>query len=359
MPPAIAIARTSCYLSFGQQQGSNVGKPAITVIGAGIIGLWQARELARRGFRVTLYEAAPQGHVGASSRYAGAMLAPFCEAEAAEPIVESLGRLGIERWREAYPGTVARGTLVVAAPRDLGELKRFAGMTRGHEAVDVAALASLEPELAGRFTRGLLFAAEAHLAPRPAMDFLLAELQRQGVELVLGRAVPEPVHLAAAAGEAVVDCRGMAARGALADLRGVRGEMAVVHAPDVALSRPVRLLHPRFPLYVVPWGEGHYMLGATVIESEDTGPVSVRSALELLGNAFALHPGFAEAVIVELGAGVRPAFANNVPAIVRRGRHILVNGAYRHGFLLAPALAEGVANYLEHDRADHPLLRAG
>ena len=79
-------------------------------------------------------------------------------------------------------------------------------------------------------------------------------------------------------------------------------------------------------------------------------PVTVRSALELLGSAYALHPAFGEAQIVELGAGVRPAFADNVPKIVVRGRTIHVNGLYRHGFLLAPVLAELVAGLPGHRR---------
>ena len=99
----------------------------------------------------------------------------------------------------------------------------------------------------------------------------------------------------------------------------MRGERLLVRAPDITLTRPVRLLHPRHPLYVVPWGEGRYMLGATVIESDDTRPITVRSALELLGMAYALHPAFGEAEILQ-GAGVRPAFADNVPQIVVRGR---------------------------------------
>jgi glycine oxidase len=94
------------------------------------------------------------------------------------------------------------------------------------------------------------------------------------------------------------------------------------------------------------------MIGATVIESEDAGPVSVRSALQLLGAAYALHPAFAEAEIVEVGAGVRPAFPDNVPKIVVRGRTIHVNGLYRHGFLMAPALAAQVAEHLEGGRVD-------
>ena len=40
------------------------------------------------------------------------------------------------------------------------------------------------------------------------------------------------------------------------------------------------------------------MIGATVIESEETGPISVRSALELLSAAYALDPAFGEAEIV-------------------------------------------------------------
>jgi glycine oxidase len=140
----------------------------------------------------------------------------------------------------------------------------------------------------------------------------------------------------------------------------VRGERALIRTHEVSLQRPVQLLHPRLPLYVVPWDDGVYMVGATVIESEDGGPVSVRSALELLGGAYAVHPAFAEAEILDLGAGVRPAFPDNVPrAIVREGgRRIYVNGAYRHGFLLAPVLARSVADYIENGTASE-LVVAG
>ena len=107
----------------------------------------------------------------------------------------------------------------------------------------------------------------------------------------------------------------------------------------------------------MPWGNGGFVIGATVIESEDTGPVTLRSALELLGAAYALHPAFGEAQVFDMGAGVRPAFPDNVPrAFVRCERRLIfVNGAYRHGFLLAPVLAEAVAGFLEKG-APHPLL---
>jgi glycine oxidase len=130
----------------------------------------------------------------------------------------------------------------------------------------------------------------------------------------------------------------------------------VVQTAEITLNRTVRLLHPRFPLYVVPWGAGTYVLGATVMETEDTGPVTLRSTLDLLGLAYALHPAFGEARVVSLDAGARPAFPDNVPRIVVRGRHVFVNGLYRHGFLLAPILAGMVAEYLENGTRDDRLF---
>ena len=178
---------------------------------------------------------------------------------------------------------------------------------------------------------------------------------RLGGTLRFGAAVPSPVWRAASDGGVVIDCRGLAAREDLPTLRGVRGEMAVLRSREVQIKRPVRLLHPRFGLYVVPWSDDRYMVGATVIERDDAGPVTVRSALDLLGTAYALHPGFGEAEILELSAGVRPAFPDNVPHIVAKGRRLLVNGAFRHGYLLAPVMAEIAATYLETG-ALHPIL---
>lgn len=318
-----------------------------TIVGAGILGLWQAFELARRGHRVTVFEAVPQSTSGGASRFAGAMLAPYCEDEGAEPIVRELGLAGLAMWREAYPVVMARGTLVVAGARDRPELVRFARMTRGHRSLEADRLAELEPDLAGRFQQALYYEDEAHLVPREAIAFLIGELHRLGAEMRFGAAVPDPVWRAGSAGGVVIDCRGLAARHELPNLRGVRGEMAVVRTREVGLTRPVRLLHPRFPLYVVPWGQDQYMIGATVIEREDGAPVTVRSALDLLGAAYAVHPAFGEAEIVELSAGVRPAFPDNVPRVVVRGRRLFVNGAYRHGYLMAPMLARIAADFLE------------
>jgi glycine oxidase len=228
--------------------------------------------------------------------------------------------------------------LVVSGPRDAPEIVRFAARTIKHRRLDEAAIAELEPELEGRFRRGLFFGDEGHLDPRAALKALLARFEALGGIVRFGTEMRE-----ARSFESVLDCRGFAARDALPELRPVRGEMLMLRARDVRLTRCVRFLHPRIPLYVVPRGEGLYMVGATMIESGDRSGVSARSAIELLSAAYALHPGFGEAEIVEMRADVRPAFPDNVPRIVERGGRIYVNGFYRHGFLLAPVFAEQAA----------------
>jgi glycine oxidase len=313
---------------------------SIAIRGAGVVGLWQALLLARAGHAVTIYERSTTPFAEACSPYAGAMLAPRCEEESADAVVGELGLRSIALWRATYPGIVVNGSLVVAPPRDHTLLDRFARMTQGSERLTGDTLAALEPDLAKRYTTALYYPGEAHLAPDAALDFLLAEARAAGARLILGEGkMPRNADL-------IIDCRGLAARDKLPTLRGVRGERIVVRARDVALTRPVRLLHPRFPLYAVPWGQNLFMIGATVVESEETGPVSVRSALELLSAAYALEPAFGEAEIVKLGAGARPAFPDNRPRIITAKGYIYVNGLYRHGFLLSPALAELVANYI-------------
>ena len=325
---------------------------SITVLGAGSFGLWQAYALARAGHRVRLLEASAEPFARAASLYGGVMLAPEREAETAPPLLRELGHEGVAAWLALYPQLVCAGSLVVAAARDSAELDRFAKMTRGHERLDSERLQKLEPELAGRFPSALFFADEAHMPAPAGLEFMLGKVRDSGVEVVFG------VDRAPETGNTVIDCRGLAARDELSDLRGVRGERLIVRSAEIALRRPIQLLHPRQPIYIVPWGDGRFMIGATVIETEDDGPVTVRSALELLGAAYAVHPAFGEAQIVDLGAGVRPAFPDNVPrAIVREGgRRIFVNGAYRHGFLLAPVLAAAVADYLATGRLRAPIL---
>jgi len=322
-------------------------KKKIAILGAGIAGLWQAFTLARAGHDVTLIERSKKPFENGCSFYAGGMLAPCAEQEGAEELIRELGLRSIELWREAYPETQLQGSLIVAAARDRRELDRFERMTEGHERVGEERIAELEPDLAGRYMSGLYFAGEGHLNPHQAMDFLLSAAEEAGAVAHFGR------DEAPGSADVVIDCRGLSARDELKELRGVRGERLIVRTGEVSLTRPVRLLHPRFPIYVVPWGYGFYLVGATQIESDETGPVTVRSALELLSTAYALHPGFGEAEIAGFGAGARPSFPDNLPRIIVKDGHIHVNGLYRHGFLLAPVLAELTARYIDEGEK-HP-----
>jgi glycine oxidase len=326
------------------------GRMRVTVIGAGVAGLASAIELAERGVQVEIVECGSSLGETACSFAAGGMLAPWCERESAEPEVAELGRLALDWWPKHVPGVTQAGTLVVAPRRDAAELERFARRTDHHERIAAERVAKLEPDLSGFFDKALFFKDEAHLDPRAALRALAGRLDALGVPIRFGCEVdPEQ-----AAADIVVDCRGFAARKSLPDLRGVRGEMLILRTSEISLARPVRLLHPRIPLYVVPRGDGLFMVGATSIESGARGGVTARSAVDLLNGAYALHPAFGEAEIVEMKADLRPAFPDNLPRIIRRGRIIHFNGLYRHGFLLSPAFARKAADAaIEALRTDH------
>ncbi|ORM72479.1 thiamine biosynthesis protein thio [Pantoea wallisii] len=294
-----------------------------SILGCGVAGLCVATLLAEQGEAVEV--------IGDDARlpaswFAGGMLAPWCEAESAPADVITLGQYSAAWWQQRVSGVQHNGTLVVAPPRDSQELNRFARMTDQHQWVNPA---DIEPALAGRFARGLFFAGEAHLDPRRALTEMRQTLQQCGVRFDARQPSGQ-----------VIDCRGIHARTQLPRLRAVRGEMLILQSHEVQFDRPIRLLHPRFPCYLVPRREGHFMLGATMVESDDASPISARAMMELLSAAYAIHPALAEARIIESGSGLRPAYPANLPEIHYHQHTFYLNGMYRHGFLLAPMMAE-------------------
>jgi glycine oxidase len=326
------------------------GDSPVSIIGAGIAGAWHALLFAQAGHAVTVHERSDAQMTESTSHFAGGMLAPWCEAESSEPVIGRLGVRSLDLWRQHFPDTPFRGSLVVTHARDRADFERFAKLTTNHRRLDAQALRELEPTLEG-FREALFYPDEGHVEPRRVLPELHARIAQAGGKIEFGSD--------ANAGDLygiVIDCRGLAAREVENELRGVKGEMIVVESSEVELSRPVRLIHPRFPLYVIPRGDGRFMLGATSIESEDSG-VSVRSALELLGAAYAVHPAFGEARIVEFGSGLRPAYPDNLPRISIEQQRIAVNGLYRHGFLLAPALAELTLGYVARGVIDNEVMR--
>ncbi len=311
----------------------------IRVIGAGVAGLTCAYEFARAGENVEIIERASGPGLGCSF-HAGGMISPWCEEEGAEPLVVEWGQEALDYWTKTIPAAEIHGSLVVAPARDRPDLLRFSRRTTNYETLDAAQIAALEPDLAGQFDEALFYPEEAHLDPRAAMAMLAARLAEcPNVTFHFNtdmEAVTEPVDW-------TLDCRGFSARDSLSDLRGVKGEMLVLETKEIALTRPVRMLHPRHPVYIVPRGDTRFMIGATMIENEEKSRLTARSILELLSAVYAIHPAFGEAEIVETGSDVRPAFPDNLPRLRLIDRALHVNGLYRHGFLLAPALARRAA----------------
>lgn len=312
--------------------------PTIAIIGGGVAGFVTALTLQDAGYHVHLYEKTRALGPDTCSWFAGGMIAPWCERDGADDLVRDRGIEALSWWAQHYDGVQQQGSLVLSAARDKSEIIRFARRTQEHELVDEAGIAELEPALAGRFREGLFYRKESHLDPRFALPALEERfLNNKGKVTrdceVVADALKE---------EIIIDCRGFAARADLPRLRGVRGEMIRIQTSEISFTRPVRLLHPRQPVYIVPRAHGVIMVGATSIESDSKAPVTVRSAYDLLEAVQRLHPVLGEANIIEVSAGVRPAYPDNLPDIEQAGRIIYANGLYRHGFLLSPWCARQV-----------------
>ncbi len=328
-----------------------------TVLGAGLMGRLLAVALAQRGCAVSLYEAQGPDAGGAAARVAAAMLAPLAESAIAPMSIARMGHYGLQRWPEllatlAQPVFFQReGTLVLWHRQDAAEAARFAAtLDRNAQALpefptlqrlDASGIEALEPGIGQRFMHGLWLPGEGQLDNRALLAALLATLQALPDVQIHWHSPRAPEDFAPAESERVIDCRGLGARPQWPALRGVRGEVIRVHAPEVGLTRPTRLVHPRYPLYIAPKPDGVFVIGATEIESDDMSPASVRSTLELLSAAYTVHSGFAEARLLEIATQCRPAFPDNLPEVRHlRPRVLQVNGLYRHGFLIAPALLD-------------------
>ncbi|CAK7193110.1 hypothetical protein COMNV_01323 [Commensalibacter sp. Nvir] len=303
-----------------------------SVIGSGVAGLCVATVLHEKGESIEVIE---DPTVPSASYLAGGMLAPYCEQESASKEVVEQGINAIEWWDKHVSSVHKNGSLVLAPPRDAAELIRFAKMTEENEWVDPS---DLEPDLKGHISKGLYFPKEAHLDPRLSLDELRQKLIASGVDF----------HTQKPSGN-IIDCTGIRAAKNISNLRAVRGEMLNFECPDVNLKRAIRLLHPRALCYLVPRHNGQYMLGTTMVESYDTSPISARALIEMLSSAYAIHPAFAEARIIETGTGLRPAYPDNMPKIEYQEGCFFVNGMYRHGYLLAPYMANQLLNYISQE----------
>jgi len=339
----------------------------VLVLGAGLMGRLLAVQLAQAGHPVRLVDAGTPDGQGSAARVAAAMLAPLAESAITEPSVVGMGQYALKRW-PAVLATLCRpvyfqqnGTLIVWHRQDAHEAARFSALLAATgralptlptpEPLNGARLGELEPALVQRFHQGLYLPEEGQLDNRQLLQALSDTLASLGVPIEWHSPWSDAQALAhqKAHGGWVLDCRGLGAQVDWTQLRGVRGEVARLYAPDVTLQRPTRLLHPRYPLYIAPKEEHVFVIGATEIETNDLSPASVRSVLELLSAAYAVHPGFGEARILELCTQCRPTLPDNLPAVREIAPQVLqINGLYRHGFMISPAVADAVLEHMHH-----------
>jgi glycine oxidase len=327
----------------------------IAVVGGGLLGRCLAWRAERAGARVVLYDAGSYRGENSAAWVAAGMIAPTTEAIDVDPEIASMGKHSLSLWPQwlaELPEPVFyrdNGTLLLWHREDAGEAvraqRKFASQQSQIKQIDGARTSELEPVLGTRFPEALYVPNEAQLDNRAFLKAVSIALAEAGVECHWETSVEDGALLDA---EIVVDCRGMGAKRDWAKLRGVRGEIVRLHAPEIELRHMLRLLHPRCPVYIVPRAYGNLVVGATSVESDDRSPASVRGVLELLTSAYSVLPALAEARILEFNTQVRPALPDNLPALRfdRERKALYINGLYRHGFLLTPAVVEEVMGLL-------------
>lgn len=327
----------------------------IAVVGGGLLGRSLAWRAARAGARVALYDAAGSKGEGSAGWAAAGMIAPTTEAIDADVQIASMGNHSLSlwpRWLAELPVPVFyrdNGTLLLWHREDAGEAvraqRKFASQQLPIKQIGSARIREMEPALATRFSEALYISNEAQVDNRAFLKAVSIALVEAEVECHWETFVDDGALTDAGF---VVDCRGMGTKSNWAKLRGVRGEIVRLHAPDIELHHMLRLLHLHHPVYVVPRPEGRLVVGATCIESEDRSPVSVRGVLELLSSAYSLIPALAEARVLEFNTQVRPALPDNLPSLRfdRERKALYINGLYRHGFLLTPTIVEEVLGLL-------------
>lgn len=348
----------------------------LAVVGGGLIGLAIADRAARAGLRTVLLEREAQLGLGASY-YAAGMLAPVSEAEIGHADLLADGLEAAAAWpafaRELRVPLHTAGTLHVA--RDLDEavaLERELAFRQRRELPVERLVPSdarrLEPALAPTVRVALHVPDEHAVDPRLVLEALEQHARDAGVRIRLSAPVAGIAHGNGYA-EAQVEGGGelrathvVVACGAWSpalmpglQVRPVKGQILRLRDPAHETTGPLVERVLRFAGgYLVPRGDGRYVLGATVEEKGFDQTVTVGGVYELLRDATELVPGLSELVIEESGAGLRPGSPQNLPIVERRGRVLVATGHYRNGVLLAPLTAQRVVEQLTNDRGPVP-----
>ena len=341
----------------------------IAIAGAGLLGRLLAWRLLHAGLKVTVFESGSftlenSQKPRAAAFTAAGMIAPLSEAVVSDAGVYRMGQYALQKWPEwltnlntPAPLFFQRGSIAVAHPQDVSELEQFerelnfvVPQCKSYQRINQHQIHEFEPDLNPNFQQGLFLAGEGHVNNRELLMALGETIVNLGATIFEHTPVDvSPYKITTEHNvcdfDLVIDCRGIGAKKQQPTLRGVRGETLHVETKEIHLNRPVRLMHPRYQLYIVPKPNHQFIIGATQIESEDRSPVTLQSNLELSSALYTLSPAFAEARIIEMDTNLRPAYADNLPQVNIQDGLISANGLFRHGYLLAPAVVE---NTLAH-----------
>lgn len=346
----------------------------IAIVGAGLLGRLLALSLHRQTeLEISLFDKDTKLAHNSAAYAAAGLLTPLGESLHCQANIVEMGFESLSLWPnllaslDEHTFFQQTGAIMVSHEQDKGDYLHFVRHLQNNypeqslQTLNRAQLNELEPELGRSFNQGLYLPQEGQIGNRRLLVALRKQLEQEGVNWLsecVVTTINENDHgstitykqkgeLATSQHfDLVIDCRGTGASkkhasndcAPLTDLRSVRGELFQLFAPDVHLSRPIRLMHPRYQLYIAPKGKGFYVVGATEIESDDQANMTVRSAMELLSAAYSVHPGFAEANIRQHISQSRPAFSDNQPQIIVRNSLLQINGLFRHGFLIAPVV---------------------
>ncbi|MFT7411010.1 MAG: glycine oxidase [Oleispira sp.] len=349
----------------------NVNKIKDTILDNGIRSGKASNRLAIN--EISVFEkgllAPPASSERAAAFTAAAMISPLSELVSSELDIYTLGIHSLTLWPQWLQALGIpqhfhhEGSLVLAHPNDISELHQFkrdlefkldeqrAFNTHAHVETKAAAfqvlkerqpLEKLESAISQHFQTGLYLPDEAHIDHNEVLEELVTQAKKLGVNFTENCAV-EPNDEALKEYDIIFDCRGQGLKAN--GLRGVRGEIIRIECKEITLKRPIRLMHPRYKLYIVPKPNHQYVIGATEIESEDRSEISLRSSMELMSALYAVSPAFAESRIISQETNLRPTYLNNLPRIdrlqsIHRKPIIRINGLYRHGYLVGPAIIE-------------------
>lgn len=345
--------------------------PDVIVVGAGVIGLAAAFELASAGLRPLVIDEA--GVAAGASGVAAGMLAPLAEAH---DMPADLLRAAIES-AASYPGFVARvhrhggdcgfrpdGTVIVAADRDqAGDLDQLARahdrLGLAHEVLSVREVLRLEPRISPRIAGGMRCPDDHAVDPVALCGALVLAIRALGGEVRIGIGVDRiDAGDGGVRGVVLIDgARAQAPRVVVA--AGLRS--AALVAPWAAIPmRPVKgqILHLRGPplidrvvrstrVYLVPRGE-ILVVGASEEELGDHDRPLAGVTMDLLYEAWRVLPDTFELELHAIKIGHRPSPRDGRPTIAAVGPPGLVvaTGHHRHGILLAPWTAARVVEVI-------------